>query len=75
MEDEEEQLQKSLQKQQKIILEKSNVEETVKNFLDSNSKMEEKIQKSNQDDFSIAFDIKKPKDEKTSLLQFETDFL
>jgi len=67
MEDEDEQLEKSLQKQQKLILAKSNVEDTVKDFLESNTKLENKINKSNQEDFSIAFDIKKPNDEKISI--------
>ena len=66
MEEEEEQLQKSLQKQQKIMHEKANVEETVKNFIESNSKIEETNKNSNQEDFSIVFDIKKPKDDKIS---------
>ena len=66
MEDEDEQLEKSLQKQQKLTLAKLNVEDTVKDFLESNTKLENKINKSNQEDFSIAFDIKKPNDEKIS---------
>ena len=67
MDDEEEQLQKSLMKQQKFIQEKSNVEETVKSFIESNSKIEEKYNKNNQEDFSIAFDIKRSKDDKISI--------
>ena len=38
MEDEDEQLEKSLQKQQKLTLAKLNVEDTVKDFLESNTK-------------------------------------
>lgn len=67
MEDEDEQLEKSLQKQQKIIQQKNNIEETVKTLLESNAQLEEKINQNNQNDFSMIFEVSKPKDEKISI--------
>lgn len=74
MEDEDEQLEKSVQKQLKLFQEKTNVEETVRSFIENNSKLEENNFKNNQADFSIAFDIKKPIDDKFSFIFFNINF-
>lgn len=80
MEEEDDQLQKSLERQRKIMQSRGSVEDVVKNFIETNKKIEEETNLLNHENLSkITIDIKKNKNdtdkEQIKTIVTSTDFL